>query len=62
MLKFFRDIYTNDDDYIDYLEGKRVAIIDDYITSKSTMTNIFDVCDFQEVRISIELRVKEAYI
>lgn len=46
MLKFFRDIYTNDDKYENMLEGKKVAVIDDSMTSKATMMNIFDVCDY----------------
>lgn len=46
MLKFFKDIYTVDDDYIDILEGQRVAVLDDSMTSKATMSNIFDVCDY----------------
>lgn len=45
-LKFFRNIYTNDDDYIDELYNKKVAVIDDSMTSKATMMNIFDVCDY----------------
>lgn len=46
MLKFFRNIYTNDEKYVDMLEGQKVAVIDDSMTSKSTMMNIFDVCDY----------------
>lgn len=46
LLKFFRNIYTNDDEYVELLEGKKVAVLDDSMTSKSTMMNIFDVCDY----------------
>lgn len=46
MLKFFRDVYREDETYVDQLEGKRVAVLDDSMTSKSTMMNIFDVCDY----------------
>ena len=45
MLKFFRNIYTNEEDYIDLLEGKKVVVLDDSMTSRATMSNIFDVCD-----------------
>lgn len=46
MLKFFRNIYTDDDGYVDILRGKKLAVLDDSITSKATMMNIFDVCDY----------------
>lgn len=46
MLKFFRNIYTNDDDYVELLQGKKIAVLDDSMTSKITMANIFDVCDY----------------
>lgn len=46
MLKFFKDIYTNDDKYANMLEGQKVVVLDDSITSKATMSNIFDVCDY----------------
>lgn len=28
------------------LEGQKVVVLDDSITSKATMSNIFDVCDY----------------
>lgn len=46
MLKFFRNIYTNDEEYKDELRGKKVAVLDDSMSSKATMANIFDVCDY----------------
>ena len=46
LLKLFRNIYTNDDEYVDLLYHAKVAVIDDSMTSKSTMMNIFDVCDY----------------
>lgn len=46
VLKLFRNIYTNDDEYIDLLWHAKVAVVDDSISSKSTMMNIFDVCDY----------------
>lgn len=44
-LKFFRNIYRNDDQYNNLLEDQNVLVVDDSMTSKSTMMNIFDVCD-----------------
>lgn len=46
MLKFFRNIYKGDVKYAELLAGKHVAVFDDSMTSKATMANIFDVCDY----------------
>ena len=46
LLKFFRNLYRNDEEYVDLLKGKKVAVIDDSMTSRATMFNIFDVCDY----------------
>lgn len=44
-LKFFRNVYTNDESYEDLIYNRKVLVIDDSMSSKSTMANIFDVCD-----------------
>lgn len=46
MLKFFKNIYTDDEEYEDVLSGLKVAVLDDSMTSRATMANIFDVCDY----------------
>lgn len=44
-LKFYRNIYTGDEKYLSKLKGKAVAVLDDSMSSKTTMINILDVCD-----------------
>lgn len=44
-LKFYRNIYRGEDSYIDQLEDKVVAVLDDSMSSRMTMMSILDVCD-----------------
>lgn len=44
-LKFYRNIYSGDMRYADELKGQVVAVLDDSMSSRSTMINMFDVCD-----------------
>jgi hypothetical protein len=44
-LKFFKNIYRGDSAYADIVSGKDVAIIDDSMSSSSSMMNMMDVCE-----------------
>lgn len=44
-LKYFRNVFRHDEKCVDLLRGKNVAVLDDSISSKGTLFNIFQVCD-----------------